>query len=210
MASRWTDSPTERVSAATDLGVALLCAFFALAIGLSPAPEDPRRSLWVVLFVAAGVAALAGSAYHGLALSPPAKRRLWRAVSFGLAFSAAAFAAILRGETGGSLSAAGVAGLFAAALLWSLVAANRPWGLAAQILLQAALLAAGGAIWSGLVASRANPWLAAGCAVSLIAGVVQATRRVRLRLFWEFDHNGLYHLLQAAGLALFAAGVQWP
>ncbi|MEJ5357613.1 MAG: hypothetical protein WHT06_02965 [Desulfobacterales bacterium] len=210
MALRWIDSPTERSSAATDVLLALLCAFFALAIGFSPAREPLRRTLWAILFAGVGGAALAGAVYHGLVLTPRTRRRLWRAVTLGLAVAAAAFAAILGAEIGGTLSAAVGAGLFAAALLGSLAAAAPPWGFAAQSLLQGALLAVGTAVWGGLIPGRANPGLAAGCAASLAAGLVQATRRARLRLFWEFDHNGLFHLLQAAGLALFAAGVRWP
>lgn len=210
MALRWIDSPTERSSAATDVLIALLCAIFALSIGFSPAPDALPRTLWVLLFAGVGAAALAGAVYHGLALALRTRRRLWRAVTLGLASAAAALAAILAFEIGGTRSAAFGAGLFAAVLLGSLAAANPPWGFTAQSLLQGALLAAGMAVWAGLIPTRANPWLAAGCAVSLLAGGVQATRRARLRLYWEFDHNGLFHLLQAAGLALLAAGVRWP
>jgi hypothetical protein len=36
---------------------------------------------------------------------------------------------------------------------------------------------------------------------------VQAVDRGAVRLFWEFDHNGLFHLVQLVGVALLAAGL---
>jgi len=35
----------------------------------------------------------------------------------------------------------------------------------------------------------------------------QAARRLRLELIWEFDHNGIFHLLQTAGLMLLCQGI---
>ena len=49
--------------------------------------------------------------------------------------------------------------------------------------------------------------MAAAIGVSLAAGAVQAADRGTVRLFWEFDHNGLFHLVQLAGVALLAAGL---
>jgi hypothetical protein len=36
---------------------------------------------------------------------------------------------------------------------------------------------------------------------------VQARRRSRIRLVWEFDHNGIFHLLQTAGLIVIWVGL---
>jgi hypothetical protein len=43
-------------------------------------------------------------------------------------------------------------------------------------------------------------WLVSGIVVTLIGGAVQ---RLRLPLSESFDHNGVYHLIQIAGLYLF-------
>jgi hypothetical protein len=49
--------------------------------------------------------------------------------------------------------------------------------------------------------------VAAGLAVTLAAGAVQAAESLTVRLVWEFDHNGVYHLVQLAGLVLLARGL---
>jgi hypothetical protein len=51
-------------------------------------------------------------------------------------------------------------------------------------------------------------WIAAGLAVSLGAGVVQAIDTINLKLLWTFDHNGVFHLVQAAGLGLVLVGLR--
>jgi hypothetical protein len=49
--------------------------------------------------------------------------------------------------------------------------------------------------------------MAAGVLVSLAAAGTQAARRLRVEFVWEFDHNGIFHLLQTAGLMLLCQGI---
>jgi hypothetical protein len=49
--------------------------------------------------------------------------------------------------------------------------------------------------------------MAAAMAVSLAAGAIQASS-VTVRLGWVFDHNGVFHLVQLAGLALLVVGLR--
>jgi len=49
--------------------------------------------------------------------------------------------------------------------------------------------------------------MAAGTLVSMAAAGTQAARRLRLEFIWEFDHNGIFHLLQTAGLMLLCRGI---
>jgi len=48
--------------------------------------------------------------------------------------------------------------------------------------------------------------MAAGAAVSLIAAGIQTVRSLRVRWIWEFDRNGVYHLVQTLGVLLFGLG----
>ena len=50
--------------------------------------------------------------------------------------------------------------------------------------------------------------MAAALALSLAAGAVQASELGPVRLLWEFDHNGLFHLLQLLGLILLVTGLR--
>jgi hypothetical protein len=50
--------------------------------------------------------------------------------------------------------------------------------------------------------------MAAALAVSLAAGIVQASRVGPVRIVWDFDHNGVFHLVQLFGLALLLTGLR--
>jgi len=80
----------------------------------------------------------------------------------------------------------------------------------AFVLYETAALGFALAVYLWLAARRRVPGataMAAAIGVSLAAGAVQAADPGTVRLFWEFDHNGLFHLLQLAGVALLAAGL---
>lgn len=207
---RWIDSPTERTSAATDVLLALVAIVCTAAARGAPGLGPRDRLLWTVLFAAAAGAALAGAAYHGLRLPGPSRTRLWRTVTAALALAAAAFALLLWSAAGGGIPAGLQAALLAGAALLGFAAGGRRRGFAVLLAFQAAVLAAGAVLHAGLASAPARPWLAAGCGVSLLAGVLQTARGLRMRLIWEFDHNGLFHLAQAVGLALLGTGAVRP
>ncbi len=75
------------------------------------------------------------------------------------------------------------------------------------------LAAALGAVAHGLVLSRIfhRPiWLmATGIFFSIIAAGIQANKSIFLTFIWQFDHNGIYHMVQVAGLMLLLMGLRW-
>ena len=70
------------------------------------------------------------------------------------------------------------------------------------------LFALGAYLW--LLVFEALPgarWMVAGILVTISASALQAWSSVRLVIIWEFDHNGVYHLVQAVGLVLLVIGL---
>jgi hypothetical protein len=51
-------------------------------------------------------------------------------------------------------------------------------------------------------------FMAAGVLISIVAAAVQANKSLYLTLVWQFDHNGVYHLIQAVGLLFLLAGLR--
>jgi hypothetical protein len=51
--------------------------------------------------------------------------------------------------------------------------------------------------------------MAIGILVSIIAAGIQANKSVAMTVIWRFDHNGIYHLVQSAGLVLLVMGLRW-
>ena len=53
-------------------------------------------------------------------------------------------------------------------------------------------------------------WLmATGVFCSIIAAGIQTKQSVSLTFIWQFDHNGIYHLVQVLGLMFLFIGLQW-
>ena len=195
----------------TDYALTVLCG--TLVVRLRLGPRLGRAHGWLQLFfAAAGLAPLLGGTVHGFFPDPATAgyRSLWPA----------------------TLMAIGVAALAACGLAASLVLAPRParvlssvafaaWlGFAAAVLggwhdfriaVAFYLPAVVGLLIAVLRAQRggARPGLrqaAAGLALTLVAAALQQAG-VGLHPTW-FDHNAVYHVLQAVALLLFYRGMR--
>jgi len=213
---KFTGIETELTTAVTDLLLALLCLAGVLAIGRSRIrrTEGSRALVWMGAFGLLGAAGLLGSAVHGLELSRAADRLIWQPLYLSLGWAVSLFAAgVLIDLRGSPLDRRAIAGLLAAGGLF--YAATRVFSGAfiVFVLYKAAalLFALGGYLYlRRRDRERYSLWMAAGIAVSIAAAAVQASGPYSLRIIWEFDHNGLFHLLQAAGVALLLKGVLIP
>jgi hypothetical protein len=205
------DSPTERTTAATDLLIALAALGGIGYLRSQPHPVPADTSAWTWAFALLAVSAALGAAYHGLALDGPRRNALWQALTLCLALAIALVASgtsrdLLGDEaadralpallaTGGAVYALSRAfpGLFIVFLLYQ------------AVVLLATLAAYGTLAVSG--PDEGPAWVSAGVVLALAGAVVQARRRSRIRLVWEFDHNGIFHLFQTAGLVVIWLGL---
>jgi Family of unknown function (DUF6962) len=171
-------------------------ALGAVSIFLSLRLIDASR-FWALAFFALGLGALLGGTWHGFWQSD----LLWKATT--LSVGGASF-----GMVAGSADAATTgklrAGLIAFAVVkllayaaWMLHHDEFIWVVAdtASALLIVAILHA----W------RFNVWILSGVAVSVLAGLAQASG---FALHQRFNHNDLYHVLQIAAMFLFYRGVR--
>jgi hypothetical protein len=202
-------SVTERTTAGTDLVLAI--AAFAGAGWLARRlPPSAASRIWALALLAAGLASLLGAVTHGLAMAEAVREALWQPLFLLLGATVACFVAGAVADAHGARAARSVLAIMLALALAFYVATRASGGnFVVFVLFQAAGLLAALAIYLGL-ARRGRPGarlVAAALAVSLGAGAVQATKTLSLRLVWEFDHNGIYHLVQLGGLALLVVGL---
>jgi len=190
----------------TDYGLFAECAAFAWLLARGPATLDTLRRWAVLFFSFTALAALLGGTVHGFFATDSGGigRVLWKLSMIavgGAALAGWAIAARLLLAADGADRvvgvATGLAALYAAVILfvndafWVAVVGYVP---AAAVLLAAFLRAA--------VRERTS-WAtlgACGLALSFVATAVQQ-RRIALHPEY-FDHNALYHLVQAVALAL--------
>ena len=205
------DSPTERSTAATDLLLSLAALFGLVYLQASTPVGSWRTGLWSWAFALIAAAAALGALYHGLVLPQRLRTPIWQALTFLLGMALALFGVGLTydllGPRTGRISLP--LWLAAGAVLFL---AGRRFGAAFKlfILFEAAVLAAALVGYAWLTAAgalRGAGWVAAGVMLSLLAAAAQRFKHLHLQWIWEFDHNGIFHLVQTAGLVLLSRGL---
>jgi hypothetical protein len=197
--------PGEVVTMVTDYLLAATAFGAAMWLWKSAAAVPGRW--WAAAFVATGVAAVLGGTSHGYApvLANPAHGLVWRLtyVTVGIANFCVLY---------GAAMAAVPPRLFRAIVVVLLV---RLLAVAAALILVAelryvlydyALTLAGLLGLAAALGARRQPaagWVAAGVAASALAAVVQVGRIGQGRVF---NHNDVFHVVQAIGIALYARG----
>lgn len=205
------DSPTERSTAATDLLLSS-AALFGLCYLHASQPEGSWRiQLWSWPLGLIAASAGLGALYHGLVMQERPRTLLWQALTFLLGMALAIFGA------GATLDAFGFEAGRRSLPLWLaaggavfLVSRRCSGMFRVFIAFEGAVLAAALVGYTALAAAGAlsgAAWIAAGVLLSAVAAALQAFKRARFKWIWEFDHNGIFHLVQTAGLVVLTRGI---
>lgn len=181
---------TEPVTALTDFALAAVCGVLGSRLG-----RDSR--FWMLAFLALGLAAVLGGTWHGFWQSDA----LWRATT--LSVGVASFGMVVgsaRATTVGRLQRLLVT--FATAKL----AAYAAWMTFHDEFIWVVLDTGIALLTVGVLYLRPfNGWMLGGIATSVLAGLGQASG---LALHAHFNHNDLYHVLQAGAMLLLYRGVR--
>jgi uncharacterized membrane protein YccC len=204
-------SATERTTAATDVILSAVAAGVVIYLQLLSRDPSWRISLWSWSFGLIALSAGCGAIYHGCSLADRLRRVLWQAITVCMGLAISLFLVAVVHDADGPQSAqhalpimltAGVA-VFAFSRV-------RPGLFAVFIIYEAAALLIAFVFYIWMAASgtvKGAEWMAAGIAVSLVAAAIQPIKRLRFALLWEFDRNGLFHLVQGVGLVLLGVGL---
>jgi hypothetical protein len=164
-------------------------------------------SIYALGFAALAVSAAAGGTYHGFALelSPSALEALWTTTTwtvgiFAFCIVAAAAFAYTRGPARLALVTTAAATLLVY-LAW--MSTHDDFRFVIYDTALAMLLLFAVALYAYRAGRRGAGWLLAGIAVSAAAAGVQY---LRLSLHPSFNHNDLYHVVQAAAMYVFYRG----
>jgi hypothetical protein len=203
-------SPTERTTAATDAALALLALAGARYLARAVPPSSARR-IWQAALLALALASVLGAIAHGAVMSEAGRETLWQPLYLLLGVTMALFVV-------GAVDAWRGPGAARRLLLPMLGLALVFYGVtrAAQgdflvfVLFEAAALIFSLVVYLRLayLRRRGAGLMALALGVSLVAGAVQASGPMSVRLVWTFDHNGVFHLLQLIGVSLLLLGLR--
>ncbi len=206
------DSPTERTTAATDAilaAQALGCAVYVWSIG----DQDLwKASLWASAFCLLALAAVLGAVAHGFKMSPGLNRLIWQPLNLALGLVIALFVVgVTYDRWGIDVAQRLLPVMIGLGIIFFIATQFVPGSFLVFVIYQTvamlfALLIYGWLAINGQLAGAA--FMAGGVLVTMIAAGIQARQSVSLNLVWQFDHNGVYHLVQMVGLLLLLAGLQ--
>lgn len=205
--------PTEQSTAATDLLLCCTALVCLAAIRKNGAPKHARRLLvWKLIFALTALSSALGAAVHGLALDDFARHIIWQPINLGLGMVVSLFVVgVVHDLSGPETATRLLPWMLAAGLAFYLFSAIFPETFLVFIIYEAAVLffALGAYIRLTVEGRLAGSGLMAGSILTSITGaVIQATYPGTITIIWQFDNNALFHLVQAFGLLLLAAGLR--
>ena len=209
-----TSSRMERTTALTDLFLCFLAVYILLQFTGAP---GFKFQLWVWAFAFLAGAAFLGFVVHWFAMTEKAVGVTWiflrLCLGLGFGFIVAAAVYDLNGEPAARQSLPWALSVIVLNLAVIVLAPSRLRGhivFLYQLLSMLFALAIFGIYIFLVVAGslRGAGWIVSGMAVTLAGGVVQAVGRKGNPIFWSFDSNGMFHLIQMAGLILIMIGLK--
>ena len=207
--------PTEKTTAITDIILALT-AFGGIAYLRWPllyAGTLWKINIWSAAFGLMGLAAALGAVAHGLVLSRSFHHRIWLMLNMALGLAVSLFVVgVIYDLWGFEASLTMLPIMLIAGLGFFLTTLIYPGIFFLFIVYEAVALAFALGAYFFLTVQKDLPGtglMAVGIFVSMIAAGIQANKSVVMTFIWRFDHNGIYHLVQVAGLFLLLMGLRW-
>jgi len=209
---KFTNNPIEKTTAVTDILLALVAIGAICYLQWLKSPEVWKINVWSWAFGFIALSSLLGAMAHGLELRESADQWIWSSLNLGLGLAVSVF----------------VIGV--AYDVWGLAAARKilPWmvGMALGffiitrffqgiffvfIVFEAlALMFAGFAYgWLAFKGQFSGAWIMAmGILISIVAAGIQATKILSIKVIFEFDHNGIFHVVQILGILFLLMGLR--
>jgi hypothetical protein len=208
-------SPAEKTTAATDIVLAIVA--FGGIVFLRHLQLDSaglwKINIWSAAIGFIGLAATLGAVAHGVVLSRKTHRCVWLALNMALSLAISLFVVgVVYDLWGAKISFVTLPIFLTVGLGFYLMTLIYPGIFFLFIIYEvvALVFALGAYIIIATYKIMPGAWLmATGVFCSIIAAVIQTKKSVTLTFIWRFDHNGVYHLVQALGLMFFLIGLRW-
>lgn len=205
-------SVIEQVTAATNIPLAATSLIAVVLLWRWRSAHSLKAWLWIGVFGSLTIAACLGVIVHGLALDSEAKKLMWHPLNAALALTVACFAAGAVVDRWGTRAAQWTLPcwllLSAGFLLYTTFLAESflPFVFYEGAVMVFCLGVYATLAFHGRFAGAA--WMMGGVAITILAAVFQAARLGTFTLVVEFDHNGVFHLIQLPGLICLVVGLR--
>jgi len=202
-------SPFECVTAVTDIFMGLLATYAAIQLsqisGFKPA-------VWAWTFGLLAFSSFIAVIAHGFEMSQKTNDRLWMPINLSLGLALGLFVVgALFDLSGEAFASKALPIMLVIGFGFFLVTVWKPGTFMTFIAYEAVamLFALGVYVYLFFVSPFAGVgWMVAGISITILAAVVQATGKAGRAIFWYFDNNGVFHLIQMIGIVLLVVGVR--
>ena len=203
-------SPTELTTAATNVALAVLCLVLLVLLLRRPGGARWKKSIWASVFALLASASALGAIAHGFDLPSSVKTALWRPLYLLLGLSVALFLVGGIGDWRGERAARTVLPWVVAAGVGFFALTQVADSFGVFIAYEGVAMVATLGIYLFLWAARGVPGagaVASGIVITLVAAALQVSS-LSARIIWDFDHNGLFHLVQTVAILVVARGLR--
>lgn len=206
------DISTEQTTAFTDLILAIVSALGVIWIFKTGHRIDRQKTnIWSIAFIFLSLSAVLGAVAHGLKMPVEVNRLLWHPLNLFLGLCVAFFAiGVVYDFKQFKIKKIVVIFILVVSIVFFGVTVLIPGLFIIFIIYEAiAMLFALTAYFLLFIKKKlyAANFMTVGILFSIIAAIVQSIKSFRINLIWEFDHNGLFHLIQIIGLLFLFSGL---
>lgn len=202
-------SPFEQVTAITDAIMGGLSLYVAMQV---MSFEGYKAGVWGWVFALLALSSFIGAVSHGFAMTQQTNDRVWMPLNFSLGIVLALFGVgTILDLSGEPAARAALPFLLVVGVAFFLITVWKPGSFLIFIGYEAVVMvfALGGygfLFFKGTLPGAG--WMVAGIFMTMVAAVVQATGKAGKGIFWYFDNNGMFHLIQMIGVLLLLAGIK--
>jgi len=207
------DIATEQTTAATDVILAVVALIVCIATYRSGKNSNPMKGkIWAWAFGLLAFAAMTGAVAHGFQMPDRLNFILWQPLNLALGLAVSMFVVgVVNDLTRGSLPKVVLPVMIATGSAFYLITLIFPGTFLVFILYEAVAMFFSLVVYIilGFRKRVHGAWLMAlGIFITMIAAAIQASEAVVIHCIWEFDHNGIFHLVQIVGLLVLFAGLR--
>lgn len=202
------ESATERTTAVTDLILAVEFFLFAIYVFRS-ASVKKRAATWSIPLLLLAVAFLIGAIAHGIQMPEKVNVLLWLLLAMFSAFGLAHLVSASTGEWKPEWYKKSVIGMSLAAVIFIgiTVKFSSFTIYVVFILINMALVSWLNAMCFNESGNKQHLLIISGAALTAVASLAQLVKSIHFTIFWEFDYNGAFHLVQMLAGVLLGLGV---
>jgi hypothetical protein len=211
---KFIQNPAEQTTAVTDIILAAVAFAGIMYLRWIPTTGSAiwKINIWSAAIGLIGLAAALGAVAHGLVISKSWHDRCWRLLNLSLAVAVSLFVVGVAYDLWGpAVCFKALPAMLLAGLVFFVITLLYPGIFFIFIVYEGLALsfALGAYFYLALQGKTAGAgFMAAGILVSILAAGIQAKKSISVTLIWLFDHNGIYHIVQIAGLLLLVYGIR--